>query len=167
MPRLPVLLVALALAACTSKPTETPSFYRDLTQLEVTLDEAAAATMISEYREKNGLPAVTLDAALTDLARAQTQTMAKRDKLDRGGKKPFVQRLRKLGYLAKNAVENVGAGYHSLAEAFSGWRDSKPHNANMLMPGATRMGIAAVYTPASKYKVYWTLILAEPEQGKN
>jgi hypothetical protein len=24
------------------------------------------------------------------------------------------------------------------------------------------MGIAAVYTPASKYKVYWALILAEP-----
>ena len=27
------------------------------------------------------------------------------------------------------------------------------------------MGIAAVYTPASKYKVYWTLILAEPDGG--
>jgi len=25
------------------------------------------------------------------------------------------------------------------------------------------MGIAAVYTPASKYKVYWALILAEPD----
>ena len=28
---------------------------------------------------------------------------------------------------------------------------------------ATRMGIAAVYTPSSKYKVYWALILAEPD----
>jgi hypothetical protein len=25
------------------------------------------------------------------------------------------------------------------------------------------MGIAAVYTPASKYKVYWSLILAAPD----
>ena len=33
----------------------------------------------------------------------------------------------------------------------------------MLLSGATRMGIAAVYTPASKYKVYWSLILAEPD----
>ncbi len=168
MQRLAVLLIALALAACAApqQPAQ-PSFYRDLTQPGETLDEAAAASMISDYRKKNGLPAVILDPALTDLARAQCAAMAKRDRLDRNARKPFVQRLRKSGYLAKRAGENVGAGYHTLAEAFSGWRDSKPHNANMLMPGVTRLGIAAVYTPSSKYKVYWTLILAEPEGGKN
>jgi hypothetical protein len=36
----------------------------------------------------------------------------------------------------------------------------------MLLKGATRMGIAAVYTPSSKYKVYWALIVAEPEDSK-
>ena len=92
--------------------------------------------------------------------------MAKRDKLEHNVKTPFVKRLKAAGYDAKVAAENIGAGYHTLAEAFSGWRDSKPHNANMLLAGATRMGIAAVYTPASKYKVYWTLILAEPDEKK-
>ena len=150
MQRLAALLLALALASCAGQPTQQPSFYRDLTQSGEKLDEAAAASMISDYRTKN----------------VKAQAMAKRDKLDRGGKKPFVQRLRKAGYLAKLAAENVGAGYHTLAQAFSGWRDSKPHNANMLLAGATRIGIAAVYTPASKYKVYWTLILAEPEEKK-
>ena len=166
MQRLAVLLLALALVSCAAQPPEQSSIYRDLTQPGMTLDEAAAAAMISDYRKKNGLPPVVLDVALTDLARVQARAMAKRDKLERNGKKPFVQRLRKLGYLAKSAAKNVGAGYHTLAEAFSGWRDSKPHNANMLLPGATRMGIAAVYTPTSKYKVYWTLILAEPQQIK-
>jgi hypothetical protein len=33
----------------------------------------------------------------------------------------------------------------------------------MLLSGATRMGIAAAYTPTSKYKVYWSLILAQPD----
>ena len=33
----------------------------------------------------------------------------------------------------------------------------------MLLKGATRLGIAAAPAPASKYKVYWTLILAEPD----
>ena len=63
----------------------------------------------------------------------------------------------------KSAAENIGAGYHTLAEAFSGWRDSPSHRTNMLLGGATKIGIAAVYTPSSKYKVYWALILAAPD----
>ena len=92
--------------------------------------------------------------------------MAGRDKLDHNVVGAFPARLQASGYDAKLAVENIGAGYHTLAEAFSGWRDSNPHRANMLLAGATRMGIAAVYTPASKYKVYWSLILAEPDEKK-
>jgi len=162
-----LLLVALAcaaLAACGSfAPPVEPSFYRDLAHPGAELDAAAAASMISGYRANNGLPAVTLDPALMQLAQAQAALMAKRDRLDHDAGKPFTARLKASGYAAEAAAENIGAGYHTLAEAFSGWRDSPPHRANMLLRGATRVGIAAVYTPASKYKVYWTLILAEPE----
>jgi uncharacterized protein YkwD len=156
------LVLLLVLAACTARQEE-PSFYRDLAQPGVRLDAAAAASMISGYRTNNNLPAVTLDPALTAMAQAQAEAMAKRDKLEHNVKTPFVKRLKAAGYDAKVAAENIGAGYHTLAEAFSGWRQSGAHNANMLLNGATRMGIAAVYTPASKYKVYWTLILAEPD----
>ena len=97
---------------------------------------------------------------------AQARAMAGRDKLDHNVIRAFPERLLASGYDAKVAVENIGAGYHTLAEAFSGWRDSPPHRANMLLKGATRIGIAAVYTPTSKYKVYWALILAEPEDVK-
>ncbi len=166
MQRVAVLLIVFALASCTPPAPKQPSFYRDLAHPGARLDVARAASMISGYRANHGLPPVTPDPALTDLARVRAQSMAAHDKLDRNGRKPFVQQLRKEGYLASRAAENVGAGYHTLAEAFSGWRDSKPHNATMLMPGATRMGIAAVYTPTSKYKVYWTLILAEPQGAK-
>jgi uncharacterized protein YkwD len=92
--------------------------------------------------------------------------MAKRDKLDHAAGKPFVVRMKEAGYAANVAAENISAGYHTLAEAFSGWRDSPPHRANMLLNGATRIGIAAVYTPKSKYKVYWALILAGPDEDK-
>jgi uncharacterized protein YkwD len=160
-----VLLALFALAACAGQPDQ-PSFYRDLAQPGAQLDAAAAASMISGYRINNGLPAVTLDPALTAMAQAQAEIMAQRDKLEHNVKKPFVKRLKAAGYPAKVAAENIGAGYHTLAEAFSGWRDSNSHRANMLLAGATRMGIAAVYTPGSKYKVYWALILAEPEDKK-
>ena len=33
----------------------------------------------------------------------------------------------------------------------------------MLNRSATRMGIAAIYSPNSKYKVFWTLIMAQPD----
>jgi uncharacterized protein YkwD len=144
-------------------PKQEPSFYRSLAQPGAQLDEAAAASMISGYRANNDLPAVTLDPELTRLAQAQASVMAKRDKLDHSAGKPFVARLKASGYDAKGAAENISAGYHTLAEAFSGWRDSPPHRANMLLKGATRMGIAAIYTPSSKYKVYWALIVAEPD----
>src|SRR5262245_43959945 len=164
--RLALIMSALAwLVGCTDTyaPKGEPSFYRNLTQAGTELDAAAAASMISGYRANNGLPAVTVDPELMRLAQAQAEIMAKRDKLDHGVGKPFVQRLKASGYDAKTAAENISAGYHTLAEAFSGWRDSAPHRANMLLSGATRMGIAAVYTPTSKYKVYWSLILAEPD----
>ena len=149
------------------QPKGEPSFYRNLAKPGAELDAAAAASMISGYRANNGLPAVTLDPELMRLAQAQADVMAKRDKLDHGAGKPFAVRLKASGYDAKLAAENIGAGYHTLAEAFSGWRNSPPHRANMLLKGATRIGIAAVYTPTSKYKVYWALILAQPDDRKS
>jgi uncharacterized protein YkwD len=166
---LAALAFAAVLAGCAADnyvPTAQPSMYRSLAQPGAQLDDAAAASMISGYRANNNLPAVTLDPELTRLARGQAEVMAQRDRLDHNAGKPFVGRLKASGYDAKTAAENIGAGYHTLAEAFSGWRDSPPHKANMLLKGATRMGIAAVYTPKSKYKVYWALIMAEPDDGK-
>ena len=61
-------------------------------------------------------------------------------------------------------MENASAGYRTLAEAFSGWRDSPKHNAVMLDGRATRMGIATAYSPGSKYRVFWSLVLAAPPQ---
>ena len=93
-------------------------------------------------------------------AREQARAMAARGRMDQEVGSPFQDRMRKAGLGGSFAVENVGAGYHTLADAFSGWRDSPPHRANMLNRSVTRMGIAAAYAPASKYKVFWALIFA-------
>ncbi|MGA7490861.1 MAG: CAP domain-containing protein [Xanthobacteraceae bacterium] len=165
-------LAALAamplLAACAGErdlPSE-PSFYRSLAKADAKVDAGAAASMISGYRKNNGLPAVTVDPELMKLAEAQAQGMAGHDKLSHDIIRSFHDRLKAGGYHAYTAAENVGAGYHTLAEAFSGWRDSPPHRANMLLDRATRMGIAAAYSPKSKYKVFWALILAVPDDRR-
>jgi uncharacterized protein YkwD len=163
-------VVAIGLAAlggCAGSappPAGEPTFYQDLAHTGVTLDAAAAASMISGYRSNNGLAAVTVDPELMRMANEQATAMAAHDKMDHDVGRPFRDRIRNSNFSQTVAVENISAGYHTLAEAFSGWRDSPPHRANMLNRSVTRMGIAAVYTPKSKYKVFWSLILAAPDE---
>jgi len=161
-----IALGAAALFGCSGNnvPQGQPSFYQDLAGPAAALDAGAAQSMISGYRRNNGLGAVTIDPELMRLANEQATAMAARGTLDHTVNAPFQERIRKSRFDASVAVENIGAGYHTLAEAFSGWRDSPPHRENMLNANVTRMGIAAVYSPKSKYKVFWALILAAPDE---
>jgi hypothetical protein len=160
------LIVPLLLAGCASEApvVESPTMYTDMAVSGARLDATAAATMISLYRQNNGLGTVVVDPELMRLAESQSQAMADKNKLDHDVRAPLAKRLTGAGYQANVAVENVSAGYHTLAEAFSGWRDSPPHKANMLKNGVTKIGIAASYAPNTKYKVFWTMILAAPDK---
>lgn len=161
-----MLLVPLLLGGCAAGPAMTPvdeTFYANISKGGA-LDPQAAAALISDYRRGRGLPAVTIDPVLMTVAERQAKAMASADKLshDIGGR-GLTTRLKAAGFSGLKAAENVGAGYHTLAEAFSGWRDSPSHNKNMLMAGATRLGIAAVRAPRSKYSVYWAMVIAVPD----
>ncbi len=158
------ILGFLALAGCAGEKTiEQPAMYVDMAAPGAHLDEQVSASMISQYRQNNGLGAVAIDPELMRLAETQSQAMAAKNKLDHDVRAPLAKRLAAAGYPATLAVENVSAGYHTMAEAFSGWRDSPPHRENMLKNGVTKMGIAASYAPNTKYKVFWTLILASSD----
>ena len=157
----------LLLAGCgttVEQAPDQPTMYLSMANGGAKLDPQAAASMISLYRQNNGLGPVLVDPALMALAEDQSNAMAKKNKLDHDVKAPLAKRLNSSGYPATVAVENVSAGYHTLAEAFSGWRDSPPHRANMLKSGVTKLGIAAIYAPGTKYKVFWTMILASTDK---
>jgi len=153
-------LSVLALAACQSeKPVtrvQTPSFYVSLAKAGAEVDAAMARDMISAYRGNNGLRPLTLDPDLQAAAQAEAEAMARADRPSSG--EAFKARLASTGFAQPAA--NLSAGYHTLAEAFSGWRESPPHNRVLLNPAATRIGIATAYAPNSKYKVYWALAVA-------
>lgn len=160
------LLFPLLLTACAAAPTSVPvdeTFYANIAKGGA-LDPQAAASLISDYRRGKGLPAVTIDPALMAVAEKQAKAMAAADELSHTvGGRSFNARLKAAGFRGLKAAENVGAGYHTLAEAFSGWRDSPSHNKNMLLAGATRIGIAAARAPRSKYSVYWAMVIAVPD----
>jgi uncharacterized protein YkwD len=160
------LAAVMVLAGCAAEtPSGQPSFYDSMATPAAQVDATVAASMISGYRHNYGLGPVAVDSDLMRMALDQARVMAARDKLDHAAGRDFNSRLANAGFNGNVAVENIGAGYHTLAEAFSGWRDSPPHRANMLNSSVNRMGIAAAYAPQSKYKVFWALVMASRDNG--
>lgn len=161
-------LAALMLAACQSEPPAPPaipSFYADLGRPGAKVDAAKAAEMISGYRLRNGAAPLTLDPELNRIAEDYARQMAAADRMTHSlnAESKIGPRLRAAGYAFDAAGENIAAGYRTLAEAFSGWRDSPAHDRGMKDPEMTVMGIGTAYNPDSKYKVFWCLILARPK----
>src|SRR6266481_2685637 len=111
------LLGLTALSGCTSDsgPPAQPSFYASMADAGATVDAAAAASMITGYRGNNGLGTVEVDPELMRMAMDHARAMAAKDKIDRSAGREFTGRLATSGFDAKVAVENVGAGYHTLA----------------------------------------------------
>lgn len=153
-------LMAALLSACAGdiQPASggIPTLYLPLASQSASLDTSAAREMISAYRKGRGEAPLAIDPELQKLAETEAAAMAVADKPSQS--RTVRNAIGRLGYQGADA--NLSAGYHTLAEAFSGWRDSPPHNAVMLAPEATRMGIATAYAPGSKYKVYWALLVA-------
>ncbi len=157
---LALVAAAITLGGCARETPTTgalPSLYLPLASNTAHLDTEAARDMISSYRRNHGAAPLTVDPELQKLAETEVAAMAAADRPSRA--QTVKSAVTRLGYEDVNA--NLSAGYHTLAEAFSGWRESPPHNATMLDPQAGRMGIATAYAPGSKYKVYWALLTAK------
>lgn len=171
MKRAPVVLAALLalfVAACDGTGRK-PPVYQDMTAPAARLNAAAARDMINAYRRTEGLPPVVLDSTLTAVAETEARAVAART-MASGRVSPtpdFDKRLAAAGYPATSVSQNVSAGYFTIAEAFSGWRESPQHRATMLKADATDMGIAAYYAPRAKYKVYWVLVMAGRTQPQS
>lgn len=177
MPINPIIRVGLivgvigaTLAGCAEKPapvsTSPPPFYRNLEAVSSPLDIGDAAQVISTYRVGKNLSPVVIDPALVGLAQEHASAQARANKTGHNIGGTFAARIKTLEGERGASVENVSAGYRSFAEAFSGWRESPNHNANLLNPKVTRLGIAKAVNPESKYKVFWTLVMTSEPRAK-
>src|SRR5262245_59750980 len=128
------------------------------------LDAERAREIINAYRKEKGLRPLRLQPALTEAARAHSQDLAKWDRISHfgsDGSNPW-DRVKRTGYNAKLAAENVGTGQASFDEVMKGWRASPGHNKNLLLPEAEHMGIALVQDPKTEFKTFWTLVIGSP-----
>src|SRR6266508_2556635 len=122
---------------------------------------AGPESEISAYRKIHGLSAVTVDPALNALAAKQADAMAASGVMDHSVYAAFGQRIS--AYNTGAAAENIAMGTKSFAETFAVWKASPGHNANLLMGGARRIGIASA---SGNGRTYWALILAAPSEPK-
>lgn len=132
---------------------------RDYTQ--TALDPEKARDVINGYRKQNGLKPLRLNTALTEAAKAHSRDLAKWDRISHfgsDGSNPW-DRVKRAGFNAKVAAENVGTGQVSIEEVLKGWQTSPGHNKNLLLAEADQMGIALVQDPKTEFKTFWTLVV--------
>jgi uncharacterized protein YkwD len=128
------------------------------------LDPEMARALINEYRKEKGLKPLKLNAELTAAAKAHSRDLAKWDRISHygsDGSNPW-DRVKRTGYHARLAAENVGTGQINFKEVLRGWEESPGHNKNLLLADATHMGIALVQDPKTEFKSFWTLVIASP-----
>src|SRR5262245_56282608 len=102
---------------------------------------ASAQGAISGYRKQHGLGGVSVDPALMRLARQQAAAMARSGSLDHNVGGSFASRM---GSSNRSiAAENIAGGTTDLASTLAMWKRSSGHNANLLKPGVSRIGIAS------------------------
>lgn len=158
---------ALLLAGCAGEPRRSRPIDQKTLQAvaNARVDPAAATRMLTTYRARSGLGPVRLDPALTAMAQRQADAMARADSLSHEVGGSFSSRVNAAGLDTVRAGENLGGGYYSTEDAFADWQRSSGHNANLLMPQATRFGIALAKDPATQYGTYWAMVVAaEPEK---
>jgi uncharacterized protein YkwD len=159
-----IALLAVPLAGCISGDITGGLFTPG--RAEVTLvkvDGRSAAALISRYRAQNGLGPVSVNSRLNALAEKQARAMAAANSMSHNVNGPFRARLDASGYFVRTAGENIAAGYEGFEEVLARWQNSAPHRRNLLMQGATQIGIGKAHAPGTRYKVFWSLIVAAPE----
>lgn len=120
------------------------------------------AGLINSARAEAGMPALTLNAALSAAAQGHSLDMACNNFLDhRGSDGSWIgDRLAAAGYGTFHYVEIIAIG--SPQNAMSQWRNSASHWEAVLDASMTEFGVGYIYAPGSSFGGYFTVDLASP-----
>ena len=119
--------------------------------------QQAPAEMISNYRLQHGEGRVTSDATLNRIAHAQAVAMASKNLMDHDVLGPFSSRV--APSKAGRSGENIAYGYDSFSKTLDQWINSSGHRQNLLMHGATKVGVASAKSTKTG-QTYWAMVIA-------
>lgn len=128
-------------------------------KLSMSASEKELLKLINDYRQQNGAGPLAPQAQLQQAAAWLSNHMATGgpfDHTDGLGRSPE-QRLPDCGYTSRTFGENIalnqGSG-DSAAMTFDQWKNSPPHNTNMLNPKYTQVGLSESVSSDGKH--LWT-----------
>jgi hypothetical protein len=140
--------MCLAFAICTSAFAQ--------------LAPTTPAVMISNYRLQHGEGRVTSDATLNRIAHEQAAAMASKDVLDHSVLGPLSSRV--APSKARRSAENIAYGYDNFSKTLGQWINSSGHRENLLMHGATKVGVASAKSTTTG-RTYWAMVIAGGYEG--
>lgn len=115
-------------------------------------DAAAAASIVSQIRARYGHGPVAVDPRMSAAAAYQARAVAQLGWLNHGD---FAGRVRQFG-LRGSMAENLAYGSNDVGGAIAQWQNSSSHMANLLKPGATRMGLGRADSRTTRY---WAMVI--------
>jgi uncharacterized protein YkwD len=118
---------------------------------------ASPTELISNFRASQGLDRVTTDSTLNRIAQEQATAMAARDVLDHDVVGSFRSRI--ASSRSGRAAENIAYGHDSFTKTLDQWIRSSGHRKNLLMQGASRVGVASAKSSKTG-RTYWAMVIA-------
>jgi uncharacterized protein YkwD len=118
--------------------------------------------LINDERVANGLTELAHDAQLDAIAQARADEMASTGQFShtRPNGEKFSSLYKVNGvWITQYGQENLARGYNSSSSAFSGWKQSESHYANILNSRVTRIGAAVASD--SDGKLYYVTEFAQ------
>ncbi len=123
-----------------------------------------AVDQINQIRKQKGRKALTVNPALTAAAQKHADELAKRGygtKMTSGGHfgkngSTHLERLKREGYKACTAVENVGWGQKTASGVVNEWMNSKGHSTNLMHRKTRDIGVG--FAPPKT----WIMVGAKP-----
>jgi hypothetical protein len=128
--------------------------------LTQTQAEQTALQLINNHRSQNGLSPLTWSTSLKRAAAWMSNDMSVNNSFshtDSLGRNPG-QRITECGYVWTKYGENIYPNSNDPQKAFDAWKNSPPHNKNMLDANFKEVGIAEV-------NGFWTLDLGTSNQS--
>lgn len=113
--------------------------------------------MISNYRVAHGQGRVTTDSTLNRIAQEQANAMAAKDVLEHDAAGAFSSRMAPSH--AGRAAENIAYGHEGFSKTLDQWINSSGHRKNLLMQGATKVGVASARSTKTG-RTYWAMVIA-------